>query len=79
MKMKTLLSVVALLLITVEANIVELNGFRLAPYLLVKKQDFTYGSGDMEQDYSAIKFDLSLTPMNTKPQQDYALMILTAN
>lgn len=30
---------------TVHANIVDLNGFRMSPFVLVKKQDFTYSSG----------------------------------
>ena len=64
--MKTMIAILALMISTVCANIVELNGFRLSPFLLVKKQDFTYGSGAKEQDYSAIKFDLALTTMNTQ-------------
>jgi len=49
------------------ANIVELNGFRLSPFILVNKQDFTYGSGVQVENDSAIKFDLALTPLNTQP------------
>ncbi len=47
---------------TAYANIVDLNSFRMSPFVLVKKQDFTYSSGSKQEDYSAIKFDLALTP-----------------
>ena len=51
----------------------------MSPFVLVKKQDFIYSSGSKEEDYSAIKFDLSLTPQNTIPTQAYALMVITAD
>jgi len=68
-----------LLFTAVSANIVELNGFRLLPFVMVKKQDFTYSSGASDEDFSAIKFELQLQPVNTNATQDYALMIITAD
>ena len=61
------------------ANILELSDFRLSPFVLAKKQDFTYSSGFATDENSAIRFDLALHPMNTEPSQLYALMIITAD
>lgn len=69
--MKSLLTLITVIVLNVandvRANIVELNGFRLSPFVLVKKQDFTYSSGVEAENYSAIKFDLTMTPLNTQP------------
>ena len=47
----------------VQANIVDLGGeFRLAPFILVKKQDFTYSSGNQDEDFAAARFDLAMQP-----------------
>ena len=61
------------------ANIVELNNFRLASFILTKKQDFTYSSGAQDEDYSAVRFDLAISPQNTKANLSYAMMIITAD
>ena len=71
--------IVALLMNATLANILELNNFRLASFILTKKQDFTYSSGAQDEDYSAVRFDLGLSPMNTNQTQNYALMIITAD
>ena len=52
----------ALLISLVNANIVDLNDFRLSPFVLVKKQDFTYDSGVRDEEFAAAKFDLALKP-----------------
>ena len=67
MNLKTRLEIVivtGLLLLSslVQSNIVELNNFRLAPFVLIKKQDFTYSSGFRDEDYAAVRFDLAMTP-----------------
>ena len=43
--MKMMLAALAVMLGLASANIVELTGFRLSPFVLVKKHDFTYSSG----------------------------------
>jgi len=43
--LKALLAGVMVLVGAVAANIVSLNGFRLLPFKLVKKHDFTFSSG----------------------------------
>ena len=77
--MKKELLIAALLMNATLANILELNNFRLASFILTKKQDFTYSSGAQDEDYSAVRFDLGLSPMNTNQTQNYALMIITAD
>ena len=77
--MKTLIAALAVLLGLASANIVDLSGFRLSPFVLVKKQDFTFGSGTQIEDFSAAKFDLALKPLNTVAQLQYALMMITAD
>ena len=77
--MRKELLIVALLMNATLANILELNNFRLASFILTKKQDFTYSSGAQDEDYSAVRFDLGLSPMNTNQTQNYALMIITAD
>ena len=63
-----------------QANIVELNGFRLAPLILAKKQDFTYSTETTsDEDVQAIRFDLALSPQHTMPNTTYGFMILTAD
>ena len=69
----------ALLISLVNANIVDLNDFRLSPFVLVKKQDFTYDSGVRDEEFAAAKFDLALKPQNTNQDLDYALMIIMAD
>ena len=64
------------------ANIVDLNGFRLSPLVLVKKSDFTYSSGSQDEDYAAVRFDLAMQLMNPDSADQslhYALMIITAD
>ena len=68
-----------LLLTFVHANIVDFSDFRLAPLVLVKKHDFTYSGGLVDEENAAVRFDLSLHPMNTKAEDSYGLMIITAN
>ena len=77
--MKMMLAALAVMLGLASANIVELNGFRLSPFVLVKKHDFTYSSGTQNEDFSAVKFDLRIRPVNTEAQQQYALMMITAD
>jgi len=81
MILKNIVTVITAALVaeSVHANIVDMNNFRMNPFVLVHKQDFTYSSGSKEEDYSAIKFDLSLTPQHTDSSFDYALMIITAD
>ena len=62
-KMRLKIVIIALILSAlVQSNIVELNNFRLAPFVLIKKQDFTYSSGFRDEDYAAVRFDLAMTP-----------------
>ena len=57
------IAIIALIFSTlVQSNIVELNNFRLAPFVLIKKQDFTYSSGFRDEDYAAVRFDLAMQP-----------------
>ena len=77
--MNMMLAALAVMLGLASANIVELNGFRLSPFVLVKKHDFTYSSGTQNEDFSAVKFDLRIRPVNTEAQQQYALMMITAD
>ena len=76
-----------MLLLTLQlaaANIVDLNGFRLSPLILIKKSDFTYSSGSQdEEDYAAVRFDLAMQVLNPEltgqDQTHYALMIIMAD
>ena len=43
--LKRLSSLAVLLGSLVQANILDLENFRLSPLMLIKKQDFTYSSG----------------------------------
>ena len=64
------------------ANIVDLNGFRLSPLVLVKKSDFTYSGGSQDEDYAAVRFDLAMQLKNQIAAEEknfYALMIITAD
>ena len=81
MKFSRITLMLAVLLASLaQANIVELNGFRLMPLVLAKKQDFTYGTDiTSDDDIQALRFDLELSPQNTLIDQSYGLMMIAAN
>ena len=78
-KKSLLVASLAILMALVKANILELSEFRLAPLMLVKKQDFTFSGGTEEDEMAAISFNLSLYPQKTQPGQEYALLVVTAD
>lgn len=51
--------------------------------MLVKKQDFTFSGSSADQedegDMAAISFDLSLYPQNVALDEQYALLVITAD
>ena len=61
------------------ANILELNDFRMSPLMLVKKQDFTYSGGFVDDEIAEVRFDLSMQPMNTEAGTEYAFLAMTTD
>ena len=76
-----LLSILSVSLETARANIVDMGSFNLPTMTLINKYDFSFGDadGDEDLDEAAIRFDLKFVPVNTSPNETYALIIIAAD